>query len=162
MTTERRDRIKKWVLGIVVAGTVVLGVLNLMKGSDPKRFVITAPNGHRIVAEVADTPEDQMFRLFFVTEIPENQGFLLLFERPGDYHLTTRNAHFPLDILWINAQRQVIHLEQRVAPCPDDPCPKYGPPEPDALFILEAAAGYAERQGITKGTELQLNLLRSS
>jgi uncharacterized membrane protein (UPF0127 family) len=43
-------------------------------------------------------------------------------------------------MLWLDRDRRIIHIEQDVPPCLEDPCPSYGPGIP-ALYVLELLAG---------------------
>lgn len=155
-----RQTLKRWLLAGLLVGVVTVGALNLMKGSGPKQFLVTTPSGGQILADVAESPEEQLLGLFFIKSMPDNRGFLLVFDEPSGYFLTTRGAHFPIDLVWINPRYQVIHLEENLPPCPEEPCPRYGPEEPDAAYILHLASGVARREGIAKDASLKLKLFR--
>jgi uncharacterized membrane protein (UPF0127 family) len=157
-----RARLRKWAIGIIVAITGVLGVMNFMRGTGPTQFVVTAPSGRQILADAAQTPEEQLLGPFFIRNMPADRGFLLVFDDPGYYHLTTRAMHFPVDLIWLNQSREIIHVERALQPCAEDPCPKFGPQEPDAVYVLQMLGGYAERESLAKGNTLGLKLFRRS
>jgi hypothetical protein len=98
------------------------------------------PNGFSLTAELAVTDEERQLGLMFREKINWDQGMLLVFRREGTYHIWMKNMKFPLDILWLDREKRIVHLETNVPPCPKDPCPSYSPSNP-ALFVLELKAG---------------------
>lgn len=162
LPAAKRARLRRWTIGIIVVTTGVLGVMNFMRGAGPKQFIVTAPSGRQILADAADTPEEQLLGPFFIRSMPADRGFLLVFDDPDHYHLTTRAMHFPVDLIWLNRNREIIHLERGLQPCPNDPCPKFGPVDPDAVYVLQTLAGFAERERLVKGNLLELKLFRRS
>ena len=65
-----------------------------------------------------------------------------------------KNTLIPLDILWIDQGRRVVHARHDVPPCQADPCPSYDPGVA-AKYVLEVAAGVARQHGVTHGSQLQ-------
>jgi uncharacterized membrane protein (UPF0127 family) len=53
----------------------------------------------------------------------------------------------PLDILWLDREKRVVHIEKNVPPCKEDPCPSYSSRFP-ALYVLEIKAGSVEEHGL--------------
>ena len=65
-----------------------------------------------------------------------------------------KNTKIPLDIIWMNEKKQIIHMEQNVPICTrtDDSCPQYRPND-EALYVLELAGGRAEKFETAPGIE---------
>ncbi len=109
------------------------------------RFIkLYFPDGYEVTAELAVKEEDRARGLMFREEIHENQGMLFLFEEEGIHSFWMKNMRFPIDILWLDRDKRIVHIEARVPPCPRDPCPSYAPPAA-AAFVLELKSGCAER-----------------
>jgi uncharacterized membrane protein (UPF0127 family) len=52
-----------------------------------------------------------------------------------------RGMKFPIDIIWLDNARKVIHIEHSLDPCPlDIDCPKFIP-SAAALYVLKTIAG---------------------
>jgi uncharacterized membrane protein (UPF0127 family) len=72
---------------------------------------------------------------------------LFLFEEEGIHSFWMKNMRFSIDILWLDIQKRIVHLEPNVPPCPSDPCPSYVPGAA-AMYVLELKSGSAEKQGL--------------
>lgn len=128
-------------------------------GSDAasaKLLPIALPGGTIIYAEIADTNKKRAEGLMYREHLATNRGMLFTFTQAGPWTFWMKNTKIPLDIIWMNEKRQVIHLERNVPICTrtDDSCPQYRPND-DATYVLELAAGAAEGFKIERGTKLQ-------
>lgn len=113
------------------------------------------PSGTVIVAEVASTPETREKGLMFREHLPKGGGLLFIFEVSKPYRFWMKNCKFPIDIIWINAEKEVVHIAKDIPPCKGDPCPTYGPKDEDALYVLEVAAGFSANEKLKRGTKIQ-------
>jgi uncharacterized membrane protein (UPF0127 family) len=112
------------------------------------RFVkIFLPDGAAVTAELAVTDEERARGLMFRERINSDQGMLFVFAEPGVHSFWMKNTLIPLDMLWLDADRRIIHIEADVPPCVEDPCPSYGPNRA-ALYVLELKAGSARDHGL--------------
>lgn len=108
------------------------------------RFIkVYFPNGKAIVAELAQSDEERQRGLMFREEIRPDQGMLFIFEEEGYYSFWMKNTRISLDILWLDGEKRIVHIEENVPPCPQDPCPSYMPKIP-ALYVLELKSGSAK------------------
>lgn len=100
--------------------------------------------------EVAATPEARARGLAGRDEVPPGTGMLFVFPRPAPEPFWMRGCLVPLDIAWLDGDGRVLHLEERLPPCVEDPCPTWAPREA-ASFVVEVGAGEARRLGIVPG-----------
>ena len=155
MDKQTRNKGLVLVLGLLAMG---LAFPFMMGDQSTHYFLVKFPNGREILAQVAETPEKQVVGLFFTEELPPGRGMLLAY-REEDSHLTwTKNIHFPVDLIWLDRDRRVIHVEENVPPCKSDPCPAYGPEEPIALYVLQTAPGVARDNDLLPGADLSFKL----
>lgn len=78
--------------------------------------------------------------------LEKNEGMLFSFKH-DDYHgFWMRNMQFPIDMIWINGDKRIIHIEHYVPPCHEDICPIYKPSR-KARYVLEVRAGESVRNG---------------
>jgi uncharacterized membrane protein (UPF0127 family) len=110
-----------------------------------------------IDVEVVYKPEDMMRGLMFRESIPENFGMLFAFSDNGRHSFWMKDTLIPLDILWLDNSRRVIHIEKNLPPCQSDPCPTYSS-DKDAMYVLEINANKAEAWKIVEGKELDFRL----
>lgn len=121
----------------------------------PIEFTITTPDGDTIVAELADTPKKRAKGLMFREHLDHNRGMLFTFPDSQRWTIWMKNTKIPLDLIWLNRKKTIIHIEPNVPGCKSagNDCRQYQPNTP-AFFVLELSAGTAERLHLKKGTLL--------
>lgn len=102
--------------------------------------------------ELAQTSEELQRGLQYRDSLPKDQGMLFIFPQNVEAMFWMKNTLFPIDILWIDENRKIIHIEKNVPPCFEQICPTYGPKE-SVLYVLEANPGFADAHGIAVGDE---------
>lgn len=65
-----------------------------------------------------------------------------------------KNTLIPLDIIWLDDQRKIVHIEQDVPPCVQDPCPSYGPDDVMSKYVVEINAGKIDALASEIGDEV--------
>jgi uncharacterized membrane protein (UPF0127 family) len=68
-----------------------------------------------------------------------------------------KNCRFPIDIVWLDENKKVVHVAARVPPCTKDPCPVYDPMR-RAAYVVEMNAGAARREKVVVGAPLGFTL----
>ena len=137
---------------------LIVGSLFLTEWKDTDTIIVTFPSGTEIDAEVADTPEKLLFGLAFREGLPPNSGMLYIFETSDRHRLRTKGFKIPVDMIWVDESRHVVHLVESADPCPQDPCPWYGPPLEKARYVIQTEAGFLKRERLVPGTELKFTL----
>lgn len=145
------------VILVVLAASLIGGVL-LFSGDKDETIVVTFPSGRAIEAEVADTPEKLLFGLAFRGSLPPGTGMLYIFDTSDRHKVRTKGFLIPVDVIWANESRHVVHLVERAEPCAADPCPAYGPPPENARYVIETEAGFIKREKLSPGAELKFAL----
>jgi uncharacterized membrane protein (UPF0127 family) len=118
---------------------------------------VTYPNGTTIRAEVALNILDQARGLMFREELRPDAGMLFVFMEEAERSFWMYRTKIPLDILWMNANHEIVEISANTPPCPEssrDACPSYGGNAP-AQFVLEIGAGQAAAHGLTVGDRLR-------
>jgi uncharacterized membrane protein (UPF0127 family) len=120
---------------------------------------ITLPGGTVIHAELANTPQKRAEGLMYREYLADDRGMFFTFPQAQAWVFWMKNTKIPLDLIWINEKKQIIHMEQNVPICTrtDDSCPQYRPNE-GALYVLELAAGRAEKLKLQRGSKLQFQV----
>jgi len=112
-----------------------------------KLVQIFLPNETSITAELAITDEERQLGLMFREKINYDQGMLFVFEEEGIHSFWMKNMKIPLDLLWLDKNKRIIHIEECVPPCKRDPCPSYTP-RYSAMYVLELKAGSVNENGL--------------
>lgn len=108
-----------------------------------KFIQVFLPNGIEITAEIALTDAERQRGLMFREQLDKDQGMLFVFENEGYHSFWMKNMKISIDILWLDKEKRIVHIERSVPPCQDEPCPSYTPAIP-AKYVLELKAGSAE------------------
>ena len=113
--------------------------------------------GHKIHVEVVRDVSLQQLGLMFRRELAHDAGMLFIY--PGERHLSfwMQNTKIPLDILYFDAQLQLVTLIDSAKPCRVQRCPNYPSTKP-AMYVLEVNGGLANKWGLQPGDELKLYL----
>jgi uncharacterized membrane protein (UPF0127 family) len=125
----------------------------------PSRTLLTLPSGRVLDVEVMVSDQDRALGLMFRPSLPEDQGMLFIFERSGFHSIWMKNCRFPIDIVWLDEERRVVHVADDVPPCKADPCPAYEPLR-RARYVLELNAGQARREEVVVGATVSFRLPR--
>jgi uncharacterized membrane protein (UPF0127 family) len=152
---QKKNRIIMMVLLAILLMSVSMFVVERKESSI---IVVRFPSGVELEAEVADTPEKQLFGLAFREELPPNGGMLYIFEENGLHRVRTKEYRFPIDILWVDESHHVVHMLEHAEPCAKEPCPSYGPPPEAARYVIQAESGFLKKSGAMKNDELKYSL----
>jgi uncharacterized protein len=108
------------------------------------------PNGYSVTVEIAADPELRAQGLMYRDHLRPASGMLFLFDRDDEYGFWMKNTRIPLSMIWIDSEKKIVHIKDNVPPCYIEQCPSYQPAV-KARYVLELAAGEAERRGIKVG-----------
>lgn len=81
---------------------------------------------------------------------------LFIHNKMGRYAYFMYQVRFPIDIIWMDARKNVVEVVANVPPCKEEKasaCPTYGGKQ-DAQFILEVPAGKAAEYRVTVGSKI--------
>lgn len=108
--------------------------------------------------ELAISPEERQQGLSGREHLPQDAGMLFVFEEERPLHFWMKEMHFPLDIIWIDAQCRLVEVAASVPTPPpnadNDEIPRVHSPSP-ARYVLEVNAGEAERNGLRPGDAVE-------
>ena len=120
-----------------------------------KNFVVI--NEKIIFVELAITPEDRQRGLMERDLLEKDNGMLFVFSEEDAYSFWMKNMKISLDIIWINADGNVVYFVEDAPPCVRSPCQTYSP-NADALYVLEVNPGVIDVLGIEENTEVIISL----
>lgn len=112
-------------------------------------------HGSSFKVELATNAANREHGLMMRTSLAPGHGMLFVFPHTGPQGFWMKNTLIPLDILYFDADRRLVSMQDDVPPCKADPCPIY-PSAAPARYVLELAAGTAARIGIQVGDELNI------
>lgn len=159
MLTGGSEQKKKRIVTLVLLAILLMSVsLFLVERKESSIIIVSFPNDRELETEVADTPEKLLFGLAFRETLPPKSGMLYIFESTGSHRITTKEYRFPVDVMWMDESRRIVHMMENVPPCERDPCPWYGDLPDPVRYVLQTEAGFIKQAGITTGMELKYTL----
>jgi uncharacterized membrane protein (UPF0127 family) len=112
----------------------------------------------RLLADIAATPDQKSLGLGVRSNMTEAEAMLFPFESEAVHGFWMNGMKFPIDIIWLDAGKKVVHIEPGLQPCQTSlNCPTYSP-EKSAQYVLETVAGFSQRHNVTVGTQAQFEL----
>lgn len=116
--------------------------------------------GLQLSAEIPTTRELMAKGLAVKNELRDNESMLFVYEEPSRHSFWMKDMRFPIDIIWIDSNGRIVHIEENLEPCPLAPiCPSYAP-NADSQYVLETASGFAQRHNIGLGTYIKFDLTK--
>lgn len=105
-------------------------------------------NGINVTMAIASIDEQRIRGLSGIEKMNENEGMLFLFDKPSKQGFWMNKMNFPIDIIWLDSNNKVVHIEKQLEPCKLFlACPVYNP-EVDTLYVIELRSGFADDHSI--------------
>lgn len=118
------------------------GELQFLNASDSVIF--------NIDMELATNEEEHARGLMYRKQMDENKGMLFLFPNEDWRSFWMHNTLIPLDIIYVNANREVVSICKNTNTLDDTSLPSEAP----AMYVIEINAGLCDKYGIDKGTKV--------
>jgi len=125
----------------------------------PAVVPLKLPSGTVLSTEVMVEDADRAMGLMFRESLPRDRAMLFIFVTADFHGIWMKNCKFPLDIVWLDEARKVVHVAESVPPCKKDPCPVYQPMQ-RAAFVVEMNAGASAHEKIVLGAALGFTVPR--
>lgn len=124
-------------------------------------LTITAPDGilrASFAVEIAATEQATRQGLMFRESMPADHAMLFDPQGLSRNPFWMKNTYLPLDIIFIDADRKILHIAENTHPFSEDAI------EPGGLYryVLEINAGLAQKQNLTIGDKVTWTLLNSA
>lgn len=110
-------------------------------------------NDVSLTVTIADESEERVLGLSGVESLGPTEGKLFIFDQEDYYGIWMKDMLFPIDILWVNNDMTIVHIEENVTP---DTFPaSYRPVEP-ARFVIETNAFFSDTYKISVGDKVTI------
>ncbi len=116
--------------------TVISGQNSLHASQPNYEYVVLG--GKSFNVEVARTEFELERGLSGHKPLADNEGMIFVFSKPDRHGFWMKDMNFPIDILWIDENFKIVHIEKSVLP---QSFPKVFYPEASVLYVLEISAG---------------------
>lgn len=106
-----------------------------------------------VKVEVARSSEELMRGLMFRRELGPDSGMLFIFSGEEVRRFWMRNTYIPLDMVFLDAHRVVVGIEENAVPLDET---SRGPDAP-AQYVVEVRAGAARQHGLGVGARAEFH-----
>jgi len=103
--------------------------------------------------ELAVTSEERSRGLMFREHLDPDKGMLFIYQDEGVHYFWMKNTLIPLDMVWINGNREVISISKDIQPCQTSQCPSIGPGQ-KVKYVLELNGGTSDKIGLAIGDKI--------
>lgn len=106
-----------------------------------------------VLVTTVDTPEARQKGLSGISALPSNEGMLFIFDEEGRYGFWMKDTLLALDIIWVNNNQEIVHIESNVRP-ESYPATYYSPVP--ARFVVEVNAFFTSTFNINVGDKISI------
>jgi len=118
---------------LFLTGLTLLLVWQLL--SEPV-FISLFIKDESFTVEVADTDPKKALGLMFRKGIPDNFGMLFPYTGEDYRAMWMKNTLISLDLIFLNARKEIVEIIVNVPPCMEEPCKSYIS-QNKAQYVLE-------------------------
>ncbi|MDX2454336.1 DUF192 domain-containing protein [Desulfosarcina sp.] len=142
---------------IVLLAILVLSILKGTINACPLELptATLSINGHRLIVELAATPQSRGCGLSKRTALDENQGMLFIYPRSAPRTFWMKDTWLPLSIAFLDDSGNIINIEIML---PDQTEKKYHSSK-SALYALEVNQGWFRLHGIKAGDRVEMKAI---
>ena len=123
----------------------------------PAVVPLMLPSGKVLQVEVMVNDQDRAMGLMFRPSLAADRGMLFVFEEAAFHGIWMKNCKFPIDIVWLDEERRVVHVQEGAPPCTKEPCDVYYPLR-RASYVIEINAGQARKEKLAVGSTVDFKL----
>ena len=141
----------KFVAFIVSVAAIITFIMRANHNSSSENIasaILRIGNG-TLNVDVADTDEERSLGLSKRDFLEEGNGMLFVFEEEGYHGIWMKEMIFPIDIVWLDKNKIVVHKEENVSPAT---FPKAFYPSQPSLYVLETSAHFLNDVNVKIGT----------
>lgn len=106
-----------------------------------------------VEASVAESWPERIKGLSDTPYLPETVVKFFVFDSPGFHSIWMKDMQYSLDIIWLNSAGEIVHIVEGAAP---ESFPAMFVPEQEAVYVVEAVAGFVQKNDITKNSPVIL------
>lgn len=103
--------------------------------------------------EIADEQSERTQGLMFREQMDSDRGMLFIFEQESNYPFWMKDTILPLDIIWLNSDKEIVFIKANAEPYSTIPIE----PGKNAKYVLEINSGIAEKMDLEIGAKASIS-----
>ena len=108
-----KKKITSFIIVAIFLAVVFFLVSHSAQSLNVKNIKYVNIAGQSIRVDLALTKETQTQGLSGRGVLKDNEGMLFVFNHPGEYRFWMKDMNFPIDIVWMNENRNVVYVEKK-------------------------------------------------
>jgi uncharacterized membrane protein (UPF0127 family) len=147
----------KWLrltLGAIIGVFLLFALSVTVHGPDvSQKYANVYLGGEEFLMQVANTPKAREQGLSDTKRLNEKEGMIFSFDTPDPACFWMKDMEYNLDIIWLDANQRVLHIENDLSPStyPNSYCS----PEP-ATYVLEVNGATVKNLHVQLGDQITL------
>lgn len=142
--------------GLIALVLVLLGVAVYFILEPKLRPHVTLRVGDGVFsAQVLKTEKERTKGLSGRSSLAADEAMLFVYETDGRWPMWMKEMHFPIDIVWLDKNKKVVHIVKNVPP-ESYPNETFASTE-DARYVIEFTAGTVAKKAIMIGGEARFD-----
>lgn len=109
-----------------------------------------------VIVEISDNDCKRALGLSGRKELRQDAGMLFIFKEEGGHGIWMKDMIFPIDIFWVNSQKEIVLIEKSVYP---ETYPEVFGESVFSKFVIELPSGFADANNIKEGDKIQISSL---
>lgn len=142
------------VIGLVFLAGFALLTFALSRGIE-KYPVTMRIGGTAFKAKLANSDSERQKGLSGTRSLPKNHGMLFVFDDNGFWGIWMKDMNYPLDIIWLSQDKNIVHIEENVEP---STYPRTFTPFVPARYVVEFPANTVSQNHLKEGDKASFNL----
>jgi len=116
---------------------------------------VDMPSGQTVKLKLAVSAAERAQGLGGIKSMPDFDGMLFVYDEPTQVDFWMYNMYFPLDIIYLDEDKQVLEIHEQQLPCVSaEECPSILSGSTDVQFVVEVPAGQAAKYQSVAGSVL--------
>jgi uncharacterized membrane protein (UPF0127 family) len=128
---------------------LILFVLSAMAQAANLPVIRLSAGTGNLEVEVASNKAQRSLGLMNRASMPESRGMLFVYPAPAYFCMWMKNTKIPLSVAFIDAQGQVINIEDMAPQTETNHCTQR-----NATYALEANRGWFANHGVSAGSQI--------
>ena len=131
-----------------ITGLMVFALSAAVHAANLPVIRLSAGTGN-LEVEVASNKAQRSLGLMNRASMPESRGMLFVYPAPAYFCMWMKNTKIPLSVAFIDAQGQVINIEDMAPQTETNHCTQR-----NATYALEANRGWFAKHGVSAGSQI--------
>ncbi len=131
-----------------ITGLILFVLATMAQAANLPVIRLSAGTGN-LEVEVASNKAQRSLGLMNRASMPESRGMLFVYPAPAYFCMWMKNTKIPLSVAFIDAQGQVINIEDMAPQTETNHCTQR-----NATYALEANRGWFAKHGVVAGSQI--------